>query len=178
MLHTLTPGTFQVKKDKSESTAECDRRFIYDKFQVREKEVFVDGVPTMRKYTAATLVMADKEMLQNACTHGHGKPLFMDTTFAMSKYQGSFLTVLAVDDSNRGIPICWAFVPDEKAETITAVLKALAEAVRKIKPDFQPSCFFTDDCEAEQIAVRCEPCNVFNPSPASRHRVFANASSV
>jgi len=107
--------------------------------------------------TRLLLIVADHDMLQRARELAHQQPLFMDTTFAIVRYKLSFLTLLALDEEGRGEPVCWAFLPDEQETTITEVLRIWRGAVVVGMPHWEPSCFLTDDCDAEQNAVECVP---------------------
>ena len=131
-----------------------DQRCLYSEFKIAKRTESVNGTEVEQEYTQLTLVLADKRMLETACKYGHQRPFLMDTTFAMVKYKGSFLTILVLDHSYKVIPVCWAFLPDEKANTIIIVLTAFLSALRKYRPEIAPSCFLTDDCDAEQKAVR------------------------
>lgn len=106
-------------------------------------------------HTKVTLLLADADMLKAAVQYGHGRPLFMDTTFAINRYKFSFLSILAMNHAGKGVPVGWAFLPDEQASTFTTVLSCWKARVQEEKADFEPSCFVTDDSDAEQAAVRC-----------------------
>lgn len=145
---------FQVREDAQK--AKELQRVLYSNFD--ETVISVqseDGTTADRKHTKVTLVMANKAMLQVAAKHGHRQPLFMDTTFAINRYKFSFLSVLALDDSGKGVPCMWAVLPDEQAETIDKALRVFDVAVKAEQQDWEPSCFITDDSDAEQKAVRC-----------------------
>lgn len=105
--------------------------------------------------TRMLLILADEDMLQRARVLADRQPLFMDTTFAVVRYKLSFLTLLG--EEGRGEPVCWAFLPDEQDSTITEASRIWRNAVIAEKPSWAPSCFLTDDCDAEQNAVRCAP---------------------
>lgn len=132
------------------------RKVLYSKFE--ETTILVpqeDGTQVEQVHTKVTLVMSDDTQLKAAGKYGHKRPLFMDTTFAINRYKFSFLSILALDNQGKGLPVCWAVLPDESAETIAAVLDAFKQAVEAEQPDFEPSCFVTDDSDAEQKAIEC-----------------------
>jgi hypothetical protein len=134
-----------------------ERKILFCHFHEAILEEDKSCAPTgqPKAFTKITMAMANQRMLQAAVQYGSKRPLFMDTTFAMNRYKFSFLSILAMDDHGHGLPVCWAIMPDEKLDTITAVLRAFKAAVLQIKRDWQPSCFLTDDCAAEQRAVEC-----------------------
>ena len=147
------------------------RKVLYSKFEETTIPVpLEDGTTEHRAHTKVTLVLADKRMISAAARYGHKNPLFMDTTFAINRYKFSFLSILAMDNADKGVPVCWAVLPDEQATTIAEVLQTFKDAVQAVKPDFEPSCFVTDDSDAEQKAVGCDAascCHVDRNLPCS-----------
>lgn len=146
----------QVAEDVQKPVAE--RKVLYSHFgedQIEEEDAA--GNKTQRKYTSVTLLLADATMLQNAAEFGHARPLFMDTTFAINRYKFSFLSILAMDHEGKGVPVAWAVLPNEQTATITTILQEWKSRVQEQKPDFEPSCFITDDSDAEQAAMQCVP---------------------
>eukprot|EP00892_Ulva_mutabilis_P000374 jgi/Ulvmu1/10337/UM061_0020.1 len=69
-------------------------------------------------------------------------------------------------------------LPGESAEMSTTVLMAWRAAVVRAKPDFKPSCFLTDESDAEQKAVECllPSCLVRIPYETMRHGVLCAGS--
>lgn len=148
-----TGARAQVTEDAAKPKDE--QQVLYSRFEECEEEVLQeDGTSQLRKHTKVTLILADKDMLAAARKYGHKRPVFMDTTFAINKYKFPFLTCLAPDSTGRGVPLFWAFLPNEQAETFEQALGVFKEAVREKQPDWEPSCFMTDDSDAEQKAVR------------------------
>jgi hypothetical protein len=103
------------------------------------------------------LVLADQDMLHRSAELGHGQSVFMDTTSSIVRYKMSFLTLIALDEKGRGEPVLWAFLPDEQQCTFECVLHIWRDAVLTILAEFRPSCFLTDDCNAEQTAREWAP---------------------
>jgi hypothetical protein len=93
-------------------------------------------------------------MQRRALRWGHGRPFFMDTTFGIARYKFPFLTILVMNNECHGVPVCWAFLPNEKEATIARVLRAFKTALVELEPEFKCSAFVTDDCAAEQNAAR------------------------
>lgn len=149
--------TQRVQCDQDKLKPKHKQRVLYSDFQ--ETLIAVpqeDGSTEERKHTRVTLILADKNMLQVARKYGQGRPLFMDTTFAINKYKFSFLSIMAMDNAQKGVPVLWGVLPDESAATIAAVLQVFKDAVEEEElPTFSPSCFMTDDSDAEQKAVAC-----------------------
>jgi hypothetical protein len=125
---------------------ECERTMLHCQFTTAD-----DG------HAKVLLVLADQDMLHRSAELGHGQPVFMDTTFSIVRYKMSFLTLIALDEEGRGEPVLWAFLPDEQQCTFERVLHIWRDAVLNFRAEFRPSCFLTDDCNAEQNAIECAP---------------------
>lgn len=100
------------------------------------------------------LTICTREMLLRAVRWGKNRPFFMDTTFGIARYKFSFLTILVMNDECHGVPVCWAFLPNEQEATIKRVLDVFRSALLAVEPSFTCSAFLTDDCSAEQNAAR------------------------
>jgi hypothetical protein len=135
----------QVKEDQAQP--ECDRRFLDFELVANDAQ---DGQPSARCF----LVISTRDMLHRAIRWGNKRPFFMDTTFGIARYKFSFLTILVMNDHYHGVPVCWAFTPNEQEVTIKRVLTTFHSALVALAPDFQCSSFLTDDCIAEQNAAR------------------------
>jgi hypothetical protein len=78
----------------------------------------------------------------------------MDTTFGIACYKFPFLTILVMNNECHGVPVCWAFLPNEKEATIARVLRAFKTALVELDPELKCSAFVTYDCADEQNAAR------------------------
>jgi hypothetical protein len=73
----------------------------------------------------------------------------MDATFDIARYKLTFLTILVMNNHNYGIPVCWAFIPNEHEVTIKRVLTTFHSALVAVAPDFWCSSFLTDDSASQ-----------------------------
>jgi hypothetical protein len=120
---------------------ECERTMLHCQFTTAG-----DG------HAKVLLVLAYQDMLHRSAELGHGQPVFMHTTFSIVRYKMSFLALIALDEEGRGDPVLWAFLPDEQQCTFEHVLHICRDAILYIRAEFRPSCFLTDDCNAEYTA--------------------------
>jgi hypothetical protein len=90
------------------------------------------------------------EQLNIAGIYGHERPLFIDSTFGVTKYDFSLFTVMVCDFAFQGIPIAWIVTSSEDARTTTLWMTALKD---KLGPDIVPSCILTDAADALKAAV-------------------------
>jgi hypothetical protein len=105
------------------------------------------------------LVVATPQMMDAALRFGHDRPLFMDATHGTVKYGYKLVTVLVMDQMNKGVPVAWAIVEHERTVDYTKFLQVLKDEILRKAADadkeWQPSCMLTDDAEAEHAATRC-----------------------
>lgn len=98
-------------------------------------------------------------MTDAALRFGHDRPLFMDATHGTVKYGYKLVTVLVMDQMNKGVPVAWAILEHERTEDYTKFLRVLKEELlrkaAKSEQEWQPSCMLTDDAEPEHAATRC-----------------------
>lgn len=57
-----------------------------------------------------------------------------------------------VDDHGNGVPGAWVLMPGERATLFARWLRVLKD---RMGPDWRPSCFVVDDCDAEINAIKC-----------------------
>lgn len=100
------------------------------------------------------LVCADPAMLQWAAKYGHARVMSMDTTFGLTQYGYSFLTVTVVHEG-KGKPAMFALMSSESGDEIFKALQVLEEHVKKLNPDWCPSSFMIDDSNAERNGIEC-----------------------
>eukprot|EP00878_Enallax_costatus_P030591 GHUV01033332.1.p1 GENE.GHUV01033332.1~~GHUV01033332.1.p1 ORF type:complete len:100 (-),score=13.81 GHUV01033332.1:284-583(-) len=69
--------------------------------------------------------------------------------------QFPFLSMLVMDDWLQGVPGAWAMLSNEQEPTLMTFFDAVKGRVESLKPDWRPSCFIIDDCQAFANALRC-----------------------
>lgn len=112
------------------------------------------------------VVLATPAMLEAGIKWGHARPVFMDATHGVIKYGYKLVTLLVMDDHNKGVPVAWAFLEHERSEDYTKFLNLVnTECCRRSAlkgQEWRPSCILTDDAAAEHSAARCaSPACVF-----------------
>ena len=84
---------------------------------------------------------------------GSGKPVFMDATNGLLRYGYKLVTLLVVNEENRGGPIGWAIVQYESSKVYAKVISTLKAAYKRNANrgewSWHPSCFLTDIAQAE-----------------------------
>ena len=88
--------------------------------------------------------------------YGHGRAVFLDSTFGMNKWGLSLFTLMvAVPGTGRaevtGVPVAWVITSREDAMTTGQWLRALRQ---RIGMDIVPSCVMTDAAPELGMAVR------------------------
>ena len=144
-------------------------QFDEDQLKPAEKRVFLHCAfePTGDgDSTTFFAVFSSAQMLQTALKYGHNRPLFIDTTFAVSQYSFPFLTILAFDDHGHGVPVCWAVLPNEQEATFHRAISIFLHRIREISPGFTVSVGLCDDSDTEQ--------NAFEYASDTALRLYAN----
>lgn len=100
------------------------------------------------------IVAAHPDMLRWAAEYGDKRVLSMDSTFGLTCYGYSLLTVTVVDHEGRGKPIMWALLSSESADEISIALKHMLHHVRKLNPTWWPASFIIDDSTAECNGIK------------------------
>eukprot|EP00878_Enallax_costatus_P032652 GHUV01035902.1.p1 GENE.GHUV01035902.1~~GHUV01035902.1.p1 ORF type:complete len:322 (+),score=84.79 GHUV01035902.1:472-1437(+) len=98
-------------------------------------------------------VMTD-HMTRQLALNGHGAAVILDTTHGLVKYMFPFLSMLVMDDWLQGVPGAWAMLSNEQEPTLMTFFDAVKGRVESLKPDWRPSCFIIDDCQAFANALR------------------------
>ncbi len=75
---------------------------------------------------------------------------------------------MVIDQHRNGIPVAWFIHERQTADDFAAPLRMLKDRVRKVKPEWCPSCVFIDDCKAEIKAIGCVGFCVSQVSGAQR----------
>lgn len=68
--------------------------------------------------------------------------------------QFPLFTLMVMDEHQNGIPVAWVISESQTGDSIAQWLKAIVAAVRVQDPDWKPSCFLVDNCEAEHNGIR------------------------
>lgn len=63
-------------------------------------------------------------------------------------------TIMVIDKHKNGVPVAWILHERNTAEALKAWLQPLVEEVRKLAPNWMPSCAFVDDCDSEIKAIK------------------------
>ena len=119
-------------------------------------------------------MLASPRMAALAVRLGSGQPVFMDATHGLLPYGYKLVSLVVIDEVNRVEPIGWAIVQHESGEVYAKVISTLKAAyernANRREWSWQPSCFLTDNAQAEINGVRYV--RWFIPRPRT-HVLFA-----
>jgi len=63
---------------------------------------------------------------------------------------------MVVDDHHSGVPVAYILhSADDEEGAFRPALEAFKQRVLRDAPDWKPSCFIVDDCDAANNAIRC-----------------------
>ncbi|KAL3701242.1 hypothetical protein R1sor_019264 [Riccia sorocarpa] len=84
----------------------------------------------------------------------HNSVMAMDSTFATNAYGFPFFTLVVFDQHQMGLPVAWCIQASEGAHQIETFLLHVKNSALRRMPDWNPSTFITDCCDAEVRAIR------------------------
>jgi MULE transposase domain len=120
----------------------------------KEMESVFAGEPVL---TGTVIIVLCNQIMRGwARKYMHKSVLMMDSTFGLNLHGYSLFAVMTVGEHEEGLPLCFFITGDEKEETITtALMQFKLYLAADGGPQVSPSTSMTDDCQAEQNAIRC-----------------------